>query len=218
MVDLDLHNFNRKSFDMLLEEEAGKYSIYVIMAGRFENLEQQLRKLGGRVILVDHCQDSLRGSFSSVTQNFAMDVYDALVSGLPQLSKYRELVLVQSSPKEPLERYDGVQLFCKDYGFECGFLKSMEGFPIRPGVVYLTPEDREIVNIELAARAQGLKAGRDYGLVAFNEQVTNEILCGGLTTISTDFVQMGKTLVDLIKDKDIRTVHNPSKLILRNSL
>ena len=63
-----------------------------------------------------------------------------------------------------------------------------------------------------------MRVGEDFGLVAFNEQELNEILCNGLTTISTDFVQMGKTVVDLVKEKEIKTIRNPWRLILRKSL
>ena len=218
VVDVVFHNFNRQTFNMLLEREAGKYSVYVVMSGVFENTERQLRSLGGRVILVDSCQPHLKELFSSVTQDFEQDTYDALVSGLGHLKKYREIVFVQSSPKEPHSRYEGVERFCKEYGFDYGFLKTMAGLPIRPGVVYLTPEDREIVNIELSARKQDLRCGEDYGLVCFNGTVMNDILCGGLTAISTDFVQMGRTVVDLVKNNEIQAVRNPCRLILRNSL
>ncbi len=217
-VDVVFHNYKREIMDMLLERSAGKYTVYVVMTGPFEDVEKQLRRLGGQVILVDHCADSLKGAFPSVTQDFALDTYDALVSGLPQLRKYGEIVFIQNSPKEPPERYDGVQRFCKDYDFVCTSIKTMKDMPLRSGVVYLTPESREIVNIELAARKQRLKAGVDYGLVAFNEEPMNEILCGGLTTISTDFDQMGKTVVDLVREKEVRTLRNPCRLILRKSL
>ena len=218
MVDIVFYNFNRATFDMLMERESGKYSVYLVIPAFFDDIETQLKKLGGKVILVDHCAESLKGHFSSVAQDFARDTHDALVTGLKQLRKYREIVLVQSSKKEPQERYDGVQRFCQEYGFEFGFLKSMAGLPVRPGVVYLTPEEREIVRIAKAAKKQNLKSGVDYGLIAFNEQVTNEILLDGLTTLSTDFEQMGKTAVSFVKEKELLTVRNPFKLILRSSL
>lgn len=218
IVDVVFHNYNRDTFNMLLEREAGKYSVYVVMPGDFQHIEGQLRKLGGRVILADHCADSLRSVFSSVTQYFEQDTYDALLSGLPQLKKYKEIVFIQASPKEPEERVAGTRRFCEEFGFEFGFLKTIADMPIRQGVVYLTAEQREIVYIELAARKQNLKVGEDYGLITYNDEVMNEILCGGLTTISTDFNQMGKSVVALVKEKEIRSLRNPCKLILRNSL
>lgn len=218
VADIVFHNYNWETFDMLVDNMAGKYSVYLILADQFGNVEKQLRKLGGEVILVDSCDSSVKSLFSSVTQDFAQDTHDALEAGLLQLRKYKEIVLVQSSAKEPMARYDGLKLFCQEYGFECMLLKTMKNMPIRSGVVYLTPEDREIVNIMRASEKQNLKVGEDFGLVAFNEQELNEVLCGGLTTISTDFVLMGKTAVNLVKEKGIRTIRNPWRLILRNSL
>ena len=218
VTDIVFYNFNRETFDLLLQNMAGKYSVYLVMGGVFKNIEPQLRKLGGVVIVVDSCDDSVKGAFSSVTQDFARDTHDALEAGLSRLKRYNEIVLVQSSPKEPMERYDGLQSFCQEYDFTCALIKTMKDMPLRQGVVYLTPEDREIVNIMRAAEKQHMKVGEDFGLVAFNEQELNEILCNGLTTISTDFVQMGKAVVDLVKEREIKTIRNPWRLILRNSL
>lgn len=219
-VDIVFHNFNRDSFNMLLDRHAGKYSVYIVMPGRFENIDAQLKKLGGKVVLIDHCVSSLKrsGLFSSVTQFYAQDTYDCLVSALPQLKKYKEIYLIQSSSKEPPERHEGCKRFCEDYGYECGYLKSMEDIRVKPGGVYLTPESKTIVDIMQDAEKQGLKVGEDFGLIGYNEQRLNEILCGGLTTFSTDFVQMGETVVELIRTKEIQTIRNPFRMILRNTL
>lgn len=219
-VDIVFHGFNRGSFDMLIDRNAGKYSVYVVMTGLFEDVESQLRRLGGKVILLDHCNDAIKeaGIFSSVTQYYAQDTYDGLVEALPRLKKYKEIYLVQSGAKEPPERYYGLKLFCQDYNFEHGLLKSMADIPVKTGGVYLTPENKAIVDIMLNADKQGLKVGEDFGLICFNEQRLNEILCGGLTAFSTDFNRMGEILVELIKTKDIRTIRNPHSVIFRNTL
>ena len=219
-VDIVFHNYDRDTFDMLLDRNAGKYSVYVVMTGPFENVENQLKKLGGKVILLDHCSDSLKeaGIFSSVTQFFAQDTYDGLVTSIHPLKKYKEINLIQSSTKEPNERYDGVKRFCHDYGYDYGHLKSMTDIPVKRGCVYLTPEDSAIVDIMHSARRQNLQAGEDFGLISYNERRLNEILCDGLTTLSTDFVKMGEIVVELINSKEIRTVRNPCKMIIRNTL
>ena len=94
----------------------------------------------------------------------------------------------------------------------------MENFPIKQGVIYLTPEDREIVNIINAMERQKFVIGQDFGLITFNETILKEVICGGLTTISTDFIQMGQTVAELIRENEIKTIHNPWKVILRNTL
>ncbi len=218
IVDIVFYNWDRSTFDMLLDNMAGKYTVYVVMPGPFEDIEPKLRRLGGKVILVDDFAVSLQGLFSSVGQDFANDTYDALVSGLQRIRPYREIILVQKNSKEPESRYDGLKRFCHDYQFEAGYLKTMENMPVKPGALYLTPDDREIVNILSSSQRQGLTAGMDFGLITYNETVLKEVLAGGITTLSTDFIKMGETVAELIRDKEIRTIRNPWKLIIRKSL
>ena len=219
LVDIVFHHCDRATFDVLLENAAGKYTVYVVMpGGSFDGIEGQLKRLGGKVILVDHFSESLKGVFSSVAQDFANDTYDALVKGLSRIRQYREIILVQSSRIEPYERYDGLRRFCQEFELASGYLKTMAEMPIKPGTIYLTPEDREIVTILSSAQHQGLTAGVDFGLVSYNDTVLKEIIAGGLTTITTDFIEMGRTVVELMRDKDIRTIHNPCHLILRKTL
>ena len=209
LVDIVFHHCDRATFDMLLENAAGKYTVYVVMpGGSFDGIEGELKRLGGKVILVDHFCESLKGVFSSVAQDFANDTYDALVKGLSRIRHYREIILVQSSRIEPHERYDGLRRFCQEFELASGYLKT----------IYLTPEDREIVTILSSAQHQGLTAGVDFGLVSYNDTVLKEIIAGGLTTITTDFIKMGRTVVELMRDKEIRTIHNPCHLILRKTL
>lgn len=217
-IDIMFHGANRETFDMLLDKVAGKYSVYVIIPSISYNIESRLKRLGGKVVLADFFVDSLVGKFSSVTQDFANDTYEALVSCLPTIRRYKEIILVQNSKFEPMSRLDGIKRFCSDYSFEAGYLKTMENLPIKQGVIYLTPEDREIVNILTRMEQQKLVIGSDFGLITCNETVLKKVICGGLTTLSTDFVQMGKTVAELIRENGIRTVHNPWKLIMRNTL
>lgn len=217
-IDIMFHGANRETFDMLLDKVAGKYSIYVIIPSLPYNIESRLRRLGGKVVLADYFNKSLVGKFSSVTQDFANDTYDALVSCLPSIRRYKEITLVQSSIFEPMARLDGIKRFCSDYGFEASYLKTMEDMPINQGVIYLTPEDREIVNILASMERQRFVIGKDFGLITCNETVLKKVICGGLTTLSTDFIQMGKTVAELIWDNEIRTIHNPWRLIMRNTL
>ena len=217
-VDIVFHNYNRNTFDMLLAGAAGKYTVYVVMSGKFHNVGPQLEALGGRVILLDHFEECLKGKYSSVSQNFADDTYAALVSGLKQIRNYREIILVQKSEKEPEERYDGLKRFCSEYGMDVGMVKSMENMKVKTGTVYLTAEDRELVNLINTSEMQKLVAGHDFGIISYNDTVLKEILCGGITTLSTDFIQMGRTVAEMICEKEIRTVANPWHLNIRKSL
>jgi DNA-binding LacI/PurR family transcriptional regulator len=60
--------------------------------------------------------------------------------------------------------------------------------------------------------------GQDIGIISYNDTPLEEILAGGITTLSADFTQMGKTTAALIKQQAIDTVENPWKLTIRKSL
>jgi DNA-binding LacI/PurR family transcriptional regulator len=68
------------------------------------------------------------------------------------------------------------------------------------------------------AKYYNLKLGKKFGIVSFNDTMLKEVVGGGITTISTDFVEMGKTLADMVLTKRMGQIRNPSKLIVRNSL
>jgi DNA-binding LacI/PurR family transcriptional regulator len=68
------------------------------------------------------------------------------------------------------------------------------------------------------AKNYNFKPGKKFGIVSFNDTMLKEVVAGGITTISTDFAEMGKTLADMVLNKKNGQVRNPSKLIVRNSL
>ncbi|WP_449437433.1 hypothetical protein [Pedobacter steynii] len=68
------------------------------------------------------------------------------------------------------------------------------------------------------AELQKLLPGKDFGIISYNDTPLKELLSGGITTLSTDFKLMGKTMAELIKTKVITTVENPWRLEVRSSL
>jgi len=217
-IDIMFHNFNREVLETLLMGANGKYTSYIVMPGAFRGLAPLLHSMKGRVFLLDHFADDIAGEFPSVGQNFENDLYGALVQGLPKLKKYDTMVLIQHQEKEPAERFRGMSRFCVEYGLRCRQIPTVMGRMISKGEVFLTPEDKEIVYLLRLAKSQGFELGKDFGIISFNETLIKEVLSGGITTISTDFVMMGKTLASLVKEGRFMSVHNPCHLTIRESL
>ena len=67
-------------------------------------------------------------------------------------------------------------------------------------------------------RDQRLVLGKDIGIISYNETLLKEIVEGGITTISTDFKEMGKRLAQMIINRERFLIENPNDLIIRNSL
>lgn len=217
-VDLYFHNYNRKVFETLINEAKNKYTSYVIMSGKFEGIEPLLSNLSGNVFLLDHFHPELKGKFSSVYQNFEKDTYEALVYGLEYLRKYKRIIMVQKDQKEPLERYTGLRIFCTEYNFIHHYIGTTHNRIIKEGDVFMVVNDRDLVDVLKQAAIQHLTPGKEFGIISYNDTLLKEIVAGGITTLSTDFKLMGKTMASLINRKNIETIENPWNLIIRKSL
>jgi DNA-binding LacI/PurR family transcriptional regulator len=75
------------------------------------------------------------------------------------------------------------------------------------------------VNIVKKSREQLLKLGRDIGVISYNDTPLKEILAEGITTISTDFQSMGRTIAgQILGTEDRIPIKNPFRMTLRKSL
>ena len=83
---------------------------------------------------------------------------------------------------------------------------------------YFNCIDRDLVTLLKQAERQQMTPGREFGIISYNDTPLKEILAGGITTLSTDFRQMGLKLAQLIFQKGIRNIENPWMLNIRRSL
>lgn len=217
-VELYFHNYNRKVFETLIDDANHKYTDYIIMSGKFEGIETLLQSLSGRVFLLDHFHPELKSDYSSVAQNFERDTYEALVSGLHLIKKYRHIFMVQQEEKEPVERYHGLKAFCEQYQFEHEYISRVGDRKIDEGDLFIVVKDQDLVDLLKQAAIQKMVVGSDFGIISYNDTPLKEILAGGITTLSTDFKLMGQTLAKLINTKGICTIDNPWQLNIRQSL
>jgi DNA-binding transcriptional regulator YhcF (GntR family) len=217
-VEVYFHHFNIKVFKNLLLECAGKYTSYIIMPATFENTGHLLSKLSpNRVFILDRLKLDLK-DFQGVYQDFEMDVYEAMTSGITLLKKYRKLVLLNSGGKEPSERVRGFERFCQQNNFEYQVIKSMDNN--RPALyeAWFLASDRDLVLLVKMAKEYKFKLGKKFGIVSFNDTMLKEVVAGGITTISTDFNEMGKNIANMLLNHLCGQVRNPSRLIVRKSL
>ena len=217
-VDVYFHHCNLKVFKNLILKNAGNYTSYVIMPAILENTGHIISKLpSGRVYILDRLKPDLK-NYSVVYQDFEHDFYDALVEGTLLLKNYRKLVFVNPGGREPEQRSAGFSRFCEENNFNFEIIKSLVG--VRPELyeAYFLASDRDLVEIVKIANDYNYKVGKKFGIVSFNNTMLKEVVAGGITTVSTDFVEMGKTLAKMIIEKKHQQIRNPSRLIIRNSL
>ena len=217
-IDIFFHYFSIDVFKKLVNENSGDYSKYVIMPTTLKGAAAIINTLPKNdVYILDQTNDELR-DYPSIHQNFVNDMYNALTTGYDKLHKYNKLILIFPAFKQPPGMQIGFVKFCEEHSLNYEIIPDFDNHGIDVGDVYIIPNDRHLVNVIEQAKAQKLKIGRDVGVISYNDTPLKKVVENGITTISTDFNQMGKILGEMILDQNRGQIENKSKLIVRGSL
>ncbi len=217
-IDIFFHYFNPEVFKKLISDNNGDYSKYIIMPGNLREAAAIIKTLPPEdVFILDQTNPGLKG-FPSVHQNHAKDTFNALESGKSSLEKYKKLILIFSSYKQPVGMKEGFLEFCDKYNFNHNIISSFDSNEILPGDVYIIPDDRDLVSVIEQGKKQKLAIGKDFGIISYNDTPLKKVVADGITTISTDFKEMGRLLAESIQNNSKEQIENKSELILRNSL
>src|SRR5690606_29090868 len=111
------HHHNFKVFEKLIEENLNNYTHFVIITFFKEKPTEILNKIPPhKRILLDYQEKNLKGEYTCIYQDHKSDIVDSLTELLPQLEKYKRLVLIA-----PLEAFhaknviEGFETFAKRY-------------------------------------------------------------------------------------------------------
>jgi DNA-binding LacI/PurR family transcriptional regulator len=115
---------------------------------------------------------------------------------------------------------DGFKRFCFFHDFKNLIVDGVDDDePLDVGDCYIVLAESDLVNLVKKSREQLLKLGREVGVISYNDTPLKEILAEGITTISTDFVHMGKSIAEQILGIEDRIpIKNPFRMTLRKSL
>ena len=98
----------------------------------------------------------------------------------------------------------------------------MESFPdsVEQGEVYLLLTGQlpnELVKVDSVLKKNNMRVGQDVGIISYNDVPLNAVVLGGLTTISTDFVGMGRVAAEMILEGKLSKIRNQFNMIRRQS-
>ena len=218
VIDLYFHHFNSNIFRKLIQESKGNYTQYVIMPTNLAEAADIIKTLPVEEVTILDQTNSELSNYPSVYQNFVKDMYEGLLKGKEQLQKYTKLIILFPGFREPLGMKIGFEKFCQEHHFEYEIRAEFTNEKVARGTVYIIPNDRDLVRVIEQAKLQQLQLGLDYGIISYNETPLKKLVENGITTISTDFQAMGKTLAEMILKYKKTQIENPSQLLLRNSL
>ncbi|WBV58332.1 GntR family transcriptional regulator [Chryseobacterium daecheongense] len=217
-IHVFFHYFNIDVFKKLIEENNGNYTKYIIMPGNMNNTAPIIKMLPKKdVYILDQTNLHLR-EYSSVYQNFAKDMYNGLSKAKALLKAHQRLILIFPGEKEPIGMVEGFTSFCEQHKKKHIIINNFTDEEILDGDVFIIPDDKHLVNVIKQSKKQKLKIKKDFGIISYNETPLKGIVESGITTISTDFWQMGKILAEMILNSKQERIENASDLIIRNSL
>lgn len=222
-IDFYIYNNDFALFKKLLENKREDYSHYVIIPHFIEGGEESHRLINAipkdKLILMDKLLPGVEGKYAAVYENFEKDIYNALEEARDQLSKYHTLkIIFPDKSYYPNEILKGFNRFCQQYAFSTKIVSDISTEPILEGEAFINLMEADLVTLIERIISLDLKIGKQVGVISYNETPLKRVILNGITTISTDFYQMGQLAAGLILKNSSEHVEVPFHLTLRPSL
>lgn len=223
-IDFYIYNNDAKLFCKLLKNKLDEsYTHYVIVPHFIEGEKTAYQLINtipkNKLILVDKLIKEVVGNYGAVYENFAKDIYHALFQSLEPLQKFSVLKLIfPENSYYPNEIIEGFVSFCQSFVFDYKILNNIQEEEIKAGDVYINLMEDDLITLLDRVTFKGFIVGTDVGIISYNETKTKKYIMNGLTTISTDFEQMGIRAAELVLSGTKKQVENPFYVTFRDSL
>ncbi len=213
------HHNNLKMFQTIIEGAIGDYSEYVIMPVDHPDACSTIGKLpANKVFILDQGRKQYKDLYPYVCQDFERDIYRVLKQNALLVGKYQRMVLVIRHQKSHFrDIVTGFRDFCKQYPIACDVISDIRSFVIMRGDAYVAVDDRDLEFLVRYSIENKLVLGSDIGAVSYNETPLKGIVASGITTISTDFAHMGRSMAEMILNHSKQKLDNPFLMNKRNS-
>lgn len=219
-IDVFFHHNNMAVFETIFSNIKGKYGKYVIapIVDRPEIMPLLAAIAPGKLLLIDRYVP-MPNSYSFIAQEFEESNYAMLVELLPEIREYKKFVLFfDPSLASPLSIERAFKRFVSDYGINGNIKKKHVQGSLKRGCAYFCISETDLWGILKDCRDHGYEVGKDIGILSHDDHVVKELVFGGITTISTSFIEMAKKAADNIKHGKHIQMIIPTNLIRRNSL
>ncbi|MEO6520961.1 MAG: substrate-binding domain-containing protein [Mucilaginibacter sp.] len=222
-IDFYVYNNDFGLFKKLLNTRREGYSHYVILPHFSEGGETAHQLINtipkDKLILLDKNLNGIERGFGSVIENFKKDIYKALEKALEPLSKYDTIKLVfPHNSYFPAEISQGFRLFCQQYAFERKVVNYIKDEEISKGQVFICLDDNDLITLIERIKKIKLRVGVDVGIISYNETPLKKYILNGITTISTNFEQMGLQTAGMILNNKMQQIELDCTINLRSSL
>ena len=220
-----LFNQDITLFEYFINENLGRYDYYIV-SPHFSldpNTQEKAIKIIKRIpnqklIMVDRLMPGMIGNFGAAYQDFENDVAAGLEQGLRKLKtigKLNVITLPTSLYGSLIQRK--ISEFCQENGIKVEFM-SCAPEKVRKGDAFLVLTSQlDPGLISLVDNAKGMTVGTDYYIISYNDSPIDRVVLNGLTTISTDFNEMGREIARMVNAKTLWKKHIDFKMNKRNT-
>ena len=218
-VDLLFHQYNERLFNTIIRESIGKYNKYIVMNFDNEKFSTALNKINpARLLLLDFGKFQ-KNKYFYICQDFDESFYQALLTLKERMHKYRQIVFLFSKGlKHPQSSKDYFIRFCKEQGVLYEIQEDIENLVVRKETAYIAIKQQDVVKAVKQGRLEGLKCGKDFGLLAYNDIPSYEVIDEGITSLSIDWEMMGNEAANFVLNDTPIQKYLPTEVRLRKSL
>jgi len=218
-VDLLFHQYNERLFNTIIRESIGKYNKYIVMNFDNEKFSTALNKINpARLLLLDFGKFE-KEKYFYICQDFDESFYQALLALKERMHRYRQIVFLFSKGlKHPQSSKDYFIRFCEEQGFSYEIQEDIENLVVRKETAYIAIKQQDVVKAVKQGRLEGLKCGKDFGLLAYNDIPSYEVIDEGITSLSIDWEMMGNESANFVLNDTPIQKYLPTEVKLRKSL
>ena len=221
-VDVFIYNYSLEQFEEIIDNQINSYDYFVILPhfkDEKADVGQVISKVPKeKVLLIDRNLDALR-NYPVVYQEYEKDIQAALGEGIELIKKYKRINLVF-----PVNEYyskdilRGFRIFCQLNELDFTVIDQLNEDDVKKGQAYVLISDDDLYRFIKIGKKKKWKMGKEVGVVAYNNNPVKEILEDGITTISTNHDEIGRTAARMILTKNFKRIKSPFEFIKRNSL
>jgi len=218
-LDLFFHHNNIDILDTIVSNTRGKYGMYVVAPIPNPRTKDILKNIPLNKFLMIDRFEYMDGDISYVTQEFEQATYKVFCELKDVIAQYDEFVFYyRPSTDTPIEILRSFKRFIKEYNIKGTIQTEYTPGSITKGKVYFTINNTELWAMLKDCIEKKLDPGKDVGILSHNDDMVKEIICGGITTYSTDFRSMAEESAEFVMSgKAIKKII-PTTLIRRKSL
>lgn len=222
-IDFYVYNNDFHLFKWLLSGNKDLYTHVVIIPHFIEGGENAHEIINSipteKLLLLDKMVPKVNGDFGSIYIDYEKDIYEALTDALERLVKYQTIKLIfPEHGYYPKEIIKGFSHFCQDNAFQYKIISNPDKENVEEGDVYINMIEDDLVTLIEKIQPTALKIGEQVGIISYNETPFKRVILNGITTISSDFYEMGVMTAKAILSGSTEKQKVPFRLTLRHSL